>query len=170
MRALIVSVAVVVVAGCQCPTLGVDTTRFACGTDADCVTGFECRDVGSGKECVRSGGADAGAGGGGGNTGGGTTGGGGSTGGGGVDAGRPEKLAFSSAPQTVSVSTCSAALTVQTLDALDVASNVTTDTSLSITFDAGVDAGVVAFFNSAGCTGSPTTVLTVSAGSNSTSF
>lgn len=153
-----------VFAGCQCTSLGVDTTRFACGTNDDCIAGFECRDVGSGKECVRLGG-DAGPGGGsGGGTGGGV---GGGSGGGGVLA---SKLGFSSAPQTVLAATCSAALSVQTLDALDVPTNVNSDTPLTITFDAGVDAGVVAFFSAAGCVGSPTTIVTVPAGSSTTSF
>lgn len=40
-------------AGCQCGPLGVDTTRFACSTDADCLSGFSCRDLGQGDECVR---------------------------------------------------------------------------------------------------------------------
>ncbi len=42
-------------AGCQCGPLGVDTTRFVCATTADCLSGFECRDVGDGLECVRLG-------------------------------------------------------------------------------------------------------------------
>lgn len=42
-------------AGCQCTPFGVDTTRFVCTTQADCLEGFECRDVGAGLECVKTG-------------------------------------------------------------------------------------------------------------------
>jgi hypothetical protein len=45
----------VLLAGCQCGPLGVESTRFSCSSDADCVTGFECRDLGQGAECVRAG-------------------------------------------------------------------------------------------------------------------
>ncbi|MBM4779474.1 MAG: hypothetical protein GQE15_17340 [Archangiaceae bacterium] len=38
--------------GCQCGPLGLDQKRFACTSDDDCLDGFVCRDVGSGRECV----------------------------------------------------------------------------------------------------------------------
>ncbi|MFT3713486.1 MAG: hypothetical protein QM817_38000 [Archangium sp.] len=169
LRAAIVSA--VFVAGCQCNPLGVDTSRFACGTDDDCISGYECRDVGAGRECVRVG-SSTGGGGGSSDSG---TGGGGATGGGGggggvVDAGLAEKLGFANAPQIVTLATCSAPLTVEALDSSDAAVPVNVDTQLTISFDAGADAGVVAFFTAANCTGSPTNVLTLGAGTSSTSF
>lgn len=82
MRRLVLAFGFSMLAACQCGSLGVDTTRFACATDADCADGFVCRDEGSGKECVRPG-SDGGSGGGtGGGAMGGGTGGGGAVGGG----------------------------------------------------------------------------------------
>jgi hypothetical protein len=160
LRSLVIASAVLV-AGCQCNPLGVDTTRFACGTDDDCIAGYECRDVGAGRECVRSGSAGD-AGGGGQDA--------GRDAGGDPDAGNPEQLAFTNAPVTVSLGTCSGALTIETRDALALAAPVPADTPLTITFDAGADAGVVAFYAAVNCQGSPTNVLTLPAGTSSASF
>ena len=42
-------------AGCTCDPFGVDTARFTCTSQADCLEGFECRDVGAALECVKKG-------------------------------------------------------------------------------------------------------------------
>ena len=41
-------------AGCTCGAFDKDTTRFACMTDADCGSAFNCVDVTGGKECIAS--------------------------------------------------------------------------------------------------------------------
>lgn len=108
--------AALALAGCQCAALGVETTRFACQSDADCLDGFACVDLGAGLECAR-GGVDGGAGGGGG-VGGGSGGGGGSAGGaGGGGAGGATKLAFVTPPRSAAPGACSAAVTLETQDA-----------------------------------------------------
>ncbi|MFO0599754.1 MAG: hypothetical protein U0228_30885 [Myxococcaceae bacterium] len=178
-HALPLAVLTLVASGCTCAGLGVDTTRFACAKDAECATGFECRDVGQGPECVRAGTTDdggstgggtgggaTGGGTGGGNNGGGTATGGGTSGGGGGST--PNHLAFTSAPQNVSPGACSAPLVVETRDAFDAPIAVTTDTTLSLSADAG--AATVSFYAGAGCSGAAATDVTVLAGSSSTSF
>lgn len=210
MRLALVLLLVLAAAGCTCAPLGVDTTRFACEADADCLQGFVCRDVGAGPECVREGtqvdagaadaavdagaldagddagaeldaGADAGE-------------------DAGVDAGDdagtepdagfdagadagfdagidagtdagvdggapPVRLAFTTAPQTVTTTQCSQVFLVETRTAANVAAPVSTNTTLSLTSDAGV-----AFFTASGCGGASTTQVVVAAGLSSTSF
>ena len=51
----------VVLAGCQCSPFGLENTRFVCTSQADCIEGFTCADLGQGLECVANGArADAG--------------------------------------------------------------------------------------------------------------
>jgi hypothetical protein len=152
MRRLVLGLGFSVLAACQCDSLGVDTTRFACASDADCADGFVCRDLGAGRECTRPG---VNAGGGGGTGDGGATGGGagddGGTGGG-TDGGTSaaHHLAFVTAPQTVAAGACSQALTVETRDADDAPVPVAAPTTVTFV---SVPTGL-SFFLDPGCTGS----------------
>ncbi|MFT3712939.1 MAG: hypothetical protein QM817_35250 [Archangium sp.] len=52
LRAAVLAFALI--SGCTCGPLGIDSTRFACESDADCTSGFVCADIGGGgAECVR---------------------------------------------------------------------------------------------------------------------
>lgn len=53
LRHLAPAVFVATLSGCACGPLGLDSTRFACERDADCLEGFVCADLGDGLECVR---------------------------------------------------------------------------------------------------------------------
>lgn len=52
LRQLALAAFLMMVPACGCGPLGIDSTRFACTTDDDCVEGFVCSDIGSGLECV----------------------------------------------------------------------------------------------------------------------
>lgn len=179
-------------AACQCGSLGVDTTRFACASDADCADGYVCRDYGSGRECTLPGVDGGGAGGGGGPVGGGSGGGGvdagagggagggddggvgGGTGGGGMDAGvgggagggtaagPPVALVFVTTAQTVPAGGCSQAVTVETRDAMDQPAPVAATTTVDVT---AAPTGLT-FFRNQNCNGQPATSVAITAGTS----
>ena len=183
----------VVAAGCQCGPFGVEDTRFTCTADADCLDGFECRDLGSGKECVRpgtgldAGGVDAG------EVDAGAVDAGevdagevdagevdagdvdagdvdaGETDAGQVDAGPqdpPTRLRFATAPQTVVAGGCSQIIAVETVGADGGVRAVVAATDLTL----GAAPGGVTFFTASGCAGAATTTVTVGATLSSVTF
>jgi hypothetical protein len=77
------------------------------------------------------------------------------------------KLAFTTAPQTVQVGSCSAVTTVQLQDANNSPVSVTADTTVALSV---VPPEGFQFFAEAGCTGTAVTSVTIRAGSNSASF
>ncbi|MDP1826485.1 MAG: hypothetical protein Q8L48_24665 [Archangium sp.] len=180
-------------AGCQCAPFGVDTTRFVCTAQADCLEGFECRDVGAGLECVRTGtDADAGRDAGGGDAGEVDA---GEADAGEVDAGEvdageadageadageldagfdagvidagPGALRFVNAPLTVGTGACSAQLTLETVGSDGGAVPVSAATAVSL----GAAPGGVTFYVTSNCPGGQArTSVTIGAGNSSATF
>lgn len=149
------------VAGCQCTPFGVETTRFVCQAPADCLDGFECRDVGAGPECVRagtgadSGVADAGADG-------------GELDAGEVDAGPaepPTQLRFGTPAHTVDVGGCSPVITIEAAGADGGVARVAAATP--VTLDA-LPAGVT-YFETADCSGASVSSASIAADAWATS-
>jgi hypothetical protein len=159
----------VLLAGCECTPFGLETTRFTCATDADCASGFECRDLGEGLECVVPGappvdagevdageldagevidsGVDAGE----------------------LDAGPqtpPTQLRFATAPQSVGTGACSQVINVETLGEDGGVRAAGVDTTVSLE---SMQAGVM-FFTASNCSGSPTTSVIIAAAQSSSSF
>ena len=130
-------------AGCTCADTGVFEDRFACTDNGQCAAGFVC-DLNLG-ECVKDRG-DAGQGG-------------GSGGGMGQDAG-PPALVLTSAPQTVTVGSCSMPVTFELRNA-----EVTSPASVTFAAD---PLGGLSLFRGPGCSDAGT--LTVQPGSSSGSF
>jgi hypothetical protein len=79
----------------------------------------------------------------------------------------PDRLAFTSAPQTVAAGACSAAVALQTTDPFGNVSPVTADTAVALSAPA--SAGV-SFFAGAGCAGMPASSLIVPSNASSATF
>lgn len=159
-------------AGCQCSPFGVETTRFLCVTQADCIDGFECVERGNGLECVANGAPlDAG------------------SDGGEVDAGRdagevdagtldaglldagPDAgsavaLRFATAPQSMIAGACSQIIALETVDDAGVVSPLTAPLDVTLT---GAPASV-SFYTASNCAGAATTTVTIGANLASVSF
>ena len=184
-------------AGCQCGPFGIDATRFVCKSQADCLDGFECRDLGAGLECVKTGTADAG------------TPDAGRVDAGLVDAGDPDAggdagnmdagldagldagfdagfdagldagldagpmdagavgLSFVTPPQTIAINGCTAAMTIQTVNAAGATWPV--DTLITVGLQANPAVGV-SFWGTSTCTGLARTSVTIAAGQSSATF
>lgn len=161
------------VAGCQCSPFGVETTRFVCASQADCIDGFGCVEMGSGLECVVNGtevdaggfdagqpdageadaGFDAG-----------TPDAGGFDAG--VDAGLPAALRFATAPQTLLAGACSQIIALETVDDAGIVTRVTAPTEVLLSGTP----GSVTFYTASNCVGAATTTLTIGANLSSVSF
>jgi hypothetical protein len=76
-------------------------------------------------------------------------------------------LAFSTAPQTLQVGSCSGVVTVQLRDTQGMPVNATADTRVELST---TPTGAVEFFTQAGCTGAAVTVVTISANASSAGF
>ncbi|MDP3158175.1 MAG: hypothetical protein Q8N23_36220 [Archangium sp.] len=159
-------------AGCECSPFGVETTRFVCAAQADCIEGFECVDLGNGLECVANGtqadagevdaggldagqdagevdaGVDAGA------------------SDAGVDAGAPVALRFATAAQTLVAGACSQIIALETVDDAGMVTPVTAATDVQLS---GAPASVT-FYTASNCAGAATTTLTIGANLTSVSF
>ncbi len=169
-------------AGCQCSPLGVETTRFVCASQADCIEGFTCVALGTGLECVANGtemdagppdagphdagppdagppdaGRDAGEEDAGFDAG---------TRDAGVDAGPPVALRFATAAQTLLAGMCSQIIALETVDGAGRVTPVTAPTDVTLS---GAPASVT-FYTASNCAGAATTTLTIGANLASVSF
>jgi hypothetical protein len=79
----------------------------------------------------------------------------------------PDRLVFTTAPQTVTAGSCSAAVTVEALDLHGNVAPVAALTSLTLT---AAPATGFAFFDTAGCGGAPVTSVGLAAGASSQTF